>query len=89
LAFGRAEQSVKRRLFTFRRGSDRLPGIAKRRRIDVKDMTDDELRSLIAAAGRRERWMPGGFSTRREGWTAMRTRGETELARRSQSAERS
>jgi integrase len=56
---------------------------AKRRRVDIKEMTDDEVRSLIAEASRRERWMPGGFSARRARWTAMRERGEAELARRS------
>jgi hypothetical protein len=45
-------------------------------------MTDDEVRSLIADAHRRERWMPGGYSERRKNWTAMRLRGEAELRRR-------
>jgi hypothetical protein len=57
--------------------------MAKRRRVDIKDMTDGELHSLVAEASRRERWMPGGYSDRRKGWTAMRIRGETELERRS------
>ena len=56
---------------------------AKRRRVDIKQMTDDEVRSLIAEASRRERWMPGGFSKRRSNWTAMRERAESELERRS------
>jgi hypothetical protein len=59
---------------------------AKRRRVDIKDMTDDELRSLIADASRRERWMPGGYSLQRKNWTAMRLRGEAELERRSRFA---
>jgi hypothetical protein len=50
--------------------------------VDVKDMTDDELRSLMADASRRERWMPGGYSERRKPWAAMRARGEAELERR-------
>jgi hypothetical protein len=56
---------------------------AKRRRVEIKEMTDDEVRSLVADATRRERWMPGGFSERRVRWTALRERGEAELARRS------
>jgi hypothetical protein len=56
--------------------------------VDIKSMTDDELRSLIADAGRRERWMPGAYSERRKGWTAMRARAESELARRSGFANR-
>ena len=55
--------------------------MAKRRNVDIKEMTDDEVRSLIADATRRERWMPGGYSIRRKNWTAMRLRGEAELAR--------
>jgi hypothetical protein len=56
--------------------------------VDIKDMTDDELRSLIAEASRRERWMPGGYSKRRRRWTEMRLRGEAELERRSRFANR-
>jgi hypothetical protein len=56
--------------------------MAKRRLVDIKDMTDEEVRSLIADASRRERWMPGGYSPSRRRWTAMRLRGEAELARR-------
>jgi hypothetical protein len=56
--------------------------MAKRRRVDIKCMTDDELRSLVAEASRRERWMPGGYSEHRRNWTAMRVRAEKELARR-------
>jgi hypothetical protein len=51
-------------------------------------MTDEEVRSLIADASRRERWMPGGYSERRKGWTVLRRRGEAELERRSRSANR-
>jgi hypothetical protein len=54
----------------------------KRRRVDIKRMTDDEVRSLVVEASRRERWMPGGYSERRKNWTAMRLRGEAELKRR-------
>ena len=61
--------------------------MAKRRLVDVRDMTDDELRSLVADASRRERWMPGGYSERRKGWTAMRLRGEAELERRARFAD--
>ena len=61
--------------------------MAKRRRVEVNDMTDDEVRSLIADANRRERWSPGAFSERRKGWSAMRARAETELARRSHHAD--
>jgi hypothetical protein len=57
--------------------------MAKRRRVDITCMTDEELRSLIAEASRRERWMPGGYSERRRRWTEMRLRGEAELERRS------
>lgn len=60
--------------------------MAKRRNVDIKDMTDDEVRSLIADATRRERWMPGGYSSRRKNLTKMRLRGEAELARRSRFA---
>jgi hypothetical protein len=56
--------------------------MVKRRNVDIKDMTDDEVRSLIAEASRRERWMPGGYSQRRKRWTDMRLCGEEELARR-------
>jgi hypothetical protein len=60
--------------------------MAKRRRADIKCMTDEELRSLIAEASRRERWMPGGYSERRRRWTEMRLRGEAEVERRSRFA---
>jgi hypothetical protein len=50
-------------------------------------MTDSELRSLIADASRRERWMPGGYSDRRRNWTGMRLRAEAELERRGRSIE--
>jgi len=60
--------------------------VAKRRCVDIKDMTDDEVRSLIKDAARRERWMPGGYSDSRKQWTAMRQRGEAELARRARFA---
>jgi hypothetical protein len=63
--------------------------MAKRRRVDITEMTDEEVRSLVADASRRERWMPGGYSERRKGWTAMRRRGEAELERRSRLASRS
>jgi hypothetical protein len=56
--------------------------MARRRLVDLEDMTDEEVRSLVADASRRERWMPGGYSPTRRRWTAMRIRGETELARR-------
>lgn len=49
---------------------------AKRRRVDIEDMADDEVRSLIADASRRERWMPGGLSEQLAGWTATRRKGE-------------
>jgi hypothetical protein len=62
--------------------------MAKRRRVDIQSMTADELRSLIADASRRERWMPGAYSRRRKRWTAMRVRGEAELRRRSSRAKR-
>jgi hypothetical protein len=45
-------------------------------------MTDDELRSLIADASRRERWEPGAYGPSRRRWSAMRIRAEAELARR-------
>jgi hypothetical protein len=45
-------------------------------------MTEDELLSLIKDAGRRERWMPGGYWERRKNWTTMRLRAEAELERR-------
>jgi hypothetical protein len=63
--------------------------MAGRRRVDIKRMTDAELRSLVAEASRRERWMPGGYSERRRRWTAMRLRGEAEMERRSRFANRS
>ena len=56
--------------------------MARRRLVDIRDMTDDEVRSLIKDATRRERWMPGGYLERRKQWTAMRLRGEAELTRR-------
>jgi hypothetical protein len=61
---------------------------AKRRRVDIKEMTDDEVRSLIAEATRRERWMPGGYSERRRNWTALRLRGDAELERRADRSSR-
>ena len=57
--------------------------MAKRRRVDIKHMTDDELRSSIGEASRRERWMPGGYSERRRNWTAIRAKAEAEFERRS------
>ena len=60
--------------------------MTRRRLVDLEEMTDDEVQSLVKEATRRERWMPGGYSERRKRWTEMRLRGEAELARRNHSA---